>query len=95
MIFLLTAYFVVIFLVSSIFLAPNVAPSDVGGGGGSNRELTITWMVGIALRWHKTYTSLCLILLLLKPMDGLSLGSVRAGYVHSIYRFSDFSHKNM
>ncbi|XP_030404824.1 contactin-1 isoform X2 [Gopherus evgoodei] len=24
--------------------APNVAPSDVGGGGGSNRELTITWM---------------------------------------------------
>lgn len=23
---------------------PNVAPSDVGGGGGSNRELTITWM---------------------------------------------------
>ncbi|XP_074840181.1 contactin-1 [Carettochelys insculpta] len=24
--------------------APNVAPSDVGGGGGSNRELTITWV---------------------------------------------------
>ncbi|XP_030072034.1 contactin-1 [Microcaecilia unicolor] len=23
--------------------APNVAPSDVGGGGGSNRELIITW----------------------------------------------------
>lgn len=41
-------YFVVIFLVSSVSLAPNVAPSDVGGGGGSNRELTITWMVSIA-----------------------------------------------
>uniref|UniRef100_A0A7M4ETE6 Contactin-1 n=1 Tax=Crocodylus porosus TaxID=8502 RepID=A0A7M4ETE6_CROPO len=24
--------------------SPNVAPSDVGGGGGSNRELTITWV---------------------------------------------------
>lgn len=48
--FLLIAYSVVIFLASSVFLAPNVAPSDVGGGGGSNRELTITWMVGIALR---------------------------------------------
>lgn len=33
----------VILLVS----APNVAPSDVGGGGGSNRELTITWAVSI------------------------------------------------
>lgn len=44
-----TAYFVVSFVISSIFLAPNVAPSDVGGGGGSNRELTITWMVGTAL----------------------------------------------
>lgn len=48
--FLLTVYSVVIFLVYSVLLAPNVAPSDVGGGGGSNRELTITWMVGIALR---------------------------------------------
>lgn len=84
MIFLLTAYFVVICLVSSIFLAPNVAPSDVGGGGGSNRELTITWMVGIALRWHETYTSLWLILLLLKPMDSLSLAPMRAGFVHSM-----------
>lgn len=27
--------------------APNVAPSDVGGGGGSNRELTITWAVSL------------------------------------------------
>ena len=27
--------------------APNVAPSDVGGGGGSNRELTITWAVSV------------------------------------------------
>uniref|UniRef100_A0A670JCW8 Contactin 1 n=1 Tax=Podarcis muralis TaxID=64176 RepID=A0A670JCW8_PODMU len=24
--------------------SPNVAPSEVGGGGGSNRELTITWV---------------------------------------------------
>lgn len=48
--FLLTAYSVVNFLVSFVFLAPNVAPSDVGGGGGSNRELTITWMVGIVPR---------------------------------------------
>lgn len=24
-----------------------MAPSDVGGGGGSNRELTITWVVSI------------------------------------------------
>jgi len=83
-IFSLTAYVVVIFLVSSIFLAPNVAPSDVGGGGGSNRELTITWMVGIALRWHEAYTSFCLFLLLLKPTDGLSLAPVAAGFVHSI-----------
>lgn len=93
--FLLTAYFVLIVPVYSTFLAPNVAPSDVGGGGGSNRELTITWMVRIALRWHKTCTFLCLILLLLKPLDGLSLAAVRAVFVHSVYRFSDFSHKNM
>lgn len=33
--------------------APNVAPSDVGGGGGSNRELTITWVVSI----NKLYIS--------------------------------------
>lgn len=24
-----------------------MAPSDVGGGGGSNRELTITWAVSL------------------------------------------------
>lgn len=24
-----------------------MAPSDVGGGGGSNRELTITWAVSM------------------------------------------------
>lgn len=61
MVFLLIACFVVIFLVSSVFLAPNVAPSDVGGGGGSNRELTITWMVSVALRWYESSTPLCLI----------------------------------
>lgn len=27
------------------YLAPVVAPSDVGGGGGTSRELTITWTV--------------------------------------------------
>lgn len=79
------AYFVVIFLVSSVSLAPNVAPSDVGGGGGSNRELTITWMVRIAhARWHETCTVLYLILLLLKPVDGLSLHLVRTGFVYNI-----------
>ncbi|EMP39011.1 Contactin-1 [Chelonia mydas] len=31
--------------------APNVAPSDVGGGGGSNRELTITW-VPLSREYH-------------------------------------------
>lgn len=51
----MTAYSVFIFVVSSVFLAPNVAPSDVGGGGGSNRELTITWMVSNALRWNEAF----------------------------------------
>lgn len=79
------AYFIVIFLVSSVSLAPNVAPSDVGGGGGSNRELTITWMVRIAhATWHETCTILYLILLLLKPVDGLSLGLVRTGFGYNI-----------
>lgn len=27
--------------------APKYAPSDVGGGGGTNRELTVTWTVSI------------------------------------------------
>ncbi|XP_075065156.1 contactin-1 [Mixophyes fleayi] len=31
--------------------APNVAPADVGGGGGSNRELTVTW-VPLAREYH-------------------------------------------
>ncbi|XP_038625869.1 contactin-1 isoform X2 [Tachyglossus aculeatus] len=31
--------------------APTVAPSDVGGGGGSNRELTITW-VPLSREYH-------------------------------------------
>lgn len=79
------AYFVVIFLVSSVSLAPNVAPSDVGGGGGSNRELTITWMVSIAhARWHETCNILYLMLLLLKRVDGLSLGLVKTGFVCNI-----------
>lgn len=33
--------------VNLLVSAPNVAPSDVGGGGGTNRELTITWAVSI------------------------------------------------
>lgn len=39
-------------------LAPNVAPSEVGGGGGRNRELTITWMVGIVMEQHLLYLML-------------------------------------
>lgn len=30
-------------------VVPVVAPSDVGGGGGSSRELTITWTVKFGL----------------------------------------------
>uniref|UniRef100_A0A8D0GZF7 Contactin-1 n=1 Tax=Sphenodon punctatus TaxID=8508 RepID=A0A8D0GZF7_SPHPU len=30
---------------------PNVAPSDIGGGGGTNRELTITW-VPLSREYH-------------------------------------------
>lgn len=79
------AYFVVIVLVSSVSLAPNVAPSDVGGGGGSNRELTITWMVSIVhARWDEICAVLYLILLLLKPVNGLSLGLVRTGFVYNM-----------
>lgn len=29
-----------------LIVVPVVAPSDVGGGGGASRELTITWTVG-------------------------------------------------
>lgn len=38
------------------YLAPNVAPSEVGGGGGSNRELTITWVVSIIAKLHMFYS---------------------------------------
>lgn len=31
-----------------LLLVPVVAPSDIGGGGGTSRELTITWTVGLA-----------------------------------------------
>lgn len=37
--------------------APNVAPSDVGGGGGSNRELTITWAVSVK-KLHMLFVAL-------------------------------------
>lgn len=29
-----------------LIIGPLVAPSDVGGGGGTSRELIITWTVG-------------------------------------------------
>lgn len=30
-----------------LIVVPVVAPSDIGGGGGNSRELTITWTVGL------------------------------------------------
>lgn len=47
-------------VLSSVVLfvsAPNVAPSDVGGGGGSNRELTITWAVSVK-KLHMLFVAL-------------------------------------
>ncbi|XP_026357877.1 contactin-1 isoform X1 [Ursus americanus] len=47
--------------------APNVAPSDVGGGGGSNRELTITW-VPLSREYH--YGNNFGYIVAFKPFDG-------------------------
>lgn len=34
--------------ISCLVVVPVVAPSDIGGGGGTSKELTITWTVGLA-----------------------------------------------
>uniref|UniRef100_A0A8D1XA53 Neural cell surface protein F3 n=1 Tax=Sus scrofa TaxID=9823 RepID=A0A8D1XA53_PIG len=47
--------------------APNVAPSDVGGGGGSNRELTITW-APLSREYH--YGNNFGYIVAFKPFDG-------------------------
>lgn len=35
------------FCLCCLVVVPVVAPSDIGGGGGTSRELTITWTVGL------------------------------------------------
>uniref|UniRef100_A0A2K5MU09 Neural cell surface protein F3 n=1 Tax=Cercocebus atys TaxID=9531 RepID=A0A2K5MU09_CERAT len=47
--------------------APNVAPSDVGGGGGRNRELTITW-APLSREYH--YGNNFGYIVAFKPFDG-------------------------
>ncbi len=43
--------------VISLYVGPAVAPSDIGGGGGTSRELTITWTVPVLmfLTWSVMY----------------------------------------
>lgn len=79
-------------IVSHLSVGPVVAPSDIGGGGGTSRELTITWTVLVffisvlrsslkLLKKKNTFKFICLARVCLQPVQSQYHYGSNFGYI--------------